>query len=147
MTVRMTKVLCVFFFLPILTQSQTNYYYDINGTLFLVPGTEVTFHDFATRRRYVLDSSHTIISAFDSSAQLIWSTNPRKDNGIEEYRTKNAYLCFMSIDTEDIGFYPKWRCEFFGSIQEAYSSSLDPKMRVLSIGYNNSQFGILKMDN
>lgn len=143
----MKKFLYAFFFIPLLSLSQTNYYYGYNGTLYLVPGAKVTFHDFATSRKYVLDSSHTVISAFDSNGQLIWSTNPIKDNGIKEYRTKQAYIDYISFKTEDMGFTPQWRHLFFRTIQEYYANTLNPTLRVISISYNNSQFGVLNMDN
>ncbi|MES2654068.1 MAG: hypothetical protein V4620_00665 [Bacteroidota bacterium] len=142
----MTKFLFAFVFLPFLSHNQTDYYDGVNGNLFLVPGAQVIFHDFATSRKYVLDSSHTVISAFDSTGRLVWSTNPRKDNGIKEYQIKQAFIDYLSFKTEDIGFNPQRRYKFFKTIQEYYASTVNPTLRIISISYNNSQFGVLNMD-
>lgn len=127
--------------------SQTNYHYDINGSLLIKPGQSFSLYDFATQRKYVLDSTHTIISAFDKVGKLIWSTNPYKDSHLQEYRTKSPYIRYMAFTTEKISPHLTTRCGFRLSIQEKYSRYYATSIRVIVISYNNSQFGVIDLES
>ncbi len=123
--------------------SQTNYHYDINGSLFLESGQSFSMYDFATQRKYVLDSTHTIISAFDKLGKLIWSTNPHKDNGLKEYRTQKPFIRYMAFSTVSITPLHITKCGFRLSFQEKYSRFYVNSIRVIDISFNNSQFGVI----
>lgn len=126
---------------------QINYHYDINGSLFIEPGQSFSLYDFATQRKYVLDSTHTTISAFDKVGKLIWSTNPYKDNHLQEYREKFPFIRYMAFSTEKFAPLLTTRCGFRLSIQEKYSRYYATSIRVISISYNNTQFGVIDLES
>jgi hypothetical protein len=92
-------------------------------------GKTLTILDSITNNFYVLDTSHTIITAFNKSKKIIWKTNPREDNSLPEYRHKNPTITYFKINT--IG----WNVAGKYKIGD----------RMISISYSNSQFGFLDL--
>jgi hypothetical protein len=92
-------------------------------------GKSITAIDSITNNYFVLDSTHTIIKAFNKSSQIIWQTNPRKDNSLQEYRHKNPVITYFKL-----GLIGRQESEFYKKGD-----------KVLFIGYSNSQFGFLDL--
>jgi hypothetical protein len=80
-----------------------------------------TLIDSSSGERFYLDTSLIYVSAFDKSGNLIWKTDPWKDNNLGEYRVKR----------------PKIR--YFGFERDKRTDNIE----VIGISYNNSQFGYL----
>jgi hypothetical protein len=59
-----------------------------------------TLNDTITKCTYVLDSSHTLITAFNSSGNVIWTVRPKLDSSI-----------FCKLEIAAIGFYTEPRIE------------------------------------
>jgi len=91
-------------------------------------GKTITLLDSISNNYYILDSTHTTITAFSKLKQIIWKTNPRKDNSLSEYRLKNPAITYYNIGVLNwnIGEHKKGE-------------------RVISISYSNSQFGFLDL--
>ena len=93
-------------------------------------GKQVIIIDSITNNYYVLDSTHTIITAYNSSKQIIWKTNPRKVNHLSEYRHQNPVIIYYKI----------------GKLPDNIYGSLSKKgEKVIFISYSNSQFGFLDL--
>jgi hypothetical protein len=80
-----------------------------------------TLIDNSSGERFYLDTSLIYVSAFDKSGNLIWKTDPWKDNNLMEYRVKRP------------------RIDYFKFEKNKWTDSIE----VIGIGYNNSQFGYL----
>jgi hypothetical protein len=93
-------------------------------------GKQVIIIDSITNNYYVLDSTHTTITAYDNSKQIIWKTNPRKDNHLPEYRRPNPVITYYQIRE-----FPNNR---FGTL-------IKKGEKVIFIDYSNSQFGFLDL--
>jgi len=91
-------------------------------------GKQVIIIDSITNNYYVLDSTHTIITAYNNSKKIIWKTNPRKDNHLPEYRHPNPVINYYQIG------------EFSNN---RFENLIKKGEKVISIGYSNSQFGLL----
>ncbi len=89
---------------------------------------QVIIIDSITNNYYVLDSTHTTITAYSYSKQIIWKTNPRRDNHLPEYRRPNPVITYYQI-----GEYSNNRV----------GNLIKRGEKVISIGYSNSQFGLL----
>lgn len=89
-------------------------------------GKPIILTDTLTKNYYVLDSSHSKITAFNSSREFIWETNPYKEGKITDYRYK---------------------------IPTVYNLHIGPNKRqgngetVLHVSYNNSQFGYIELNS
>jgi hypothetical protein len=93
-------------------------------------GKQVIIVDPITNNYYVLDSTHTSITAYNNSKQIIWKTNPRKDNHLSEYRHPNPVITYYQI----------------GKLPENVYGSINKKgEKVIFISYSNSQFGFLDL--
>jgi hypothetical protein len=92
-------------------------------------GKTLTISDSITNNYFVLDASHTIVTAFNKSQELMWKTNPREDNSLHEYRHKNPTITYFKINAI------RWNVA--GRYKEGD--------RMISIRYSNSQFGFLDM--
>jgi hypothetical protein len=92
-------------------------------------GKTLTIVDSITSNFYVLDTSHTIVTAFNKSNEIMWKTNPREDNSLFEYRHKNPTITYFKINT--IGW----------NVPGRYKKG----DRMISIRYSNSQFGFLDL--
>jgi hypothetical protein len=92
-------------------------------------GKSIIAIDTITNNYYVLDSTHTLIRAYNKSSKIIWQTNPRKDNSLPDYRHKNPVITYFKIG------------EFRREENEFYKKG----DKVLFIGYSNSQFGYLDL--
>ena len=79
---------------------------------------------------FELDTTHTIITAFSKSNQIIWNTNPRQASSLPNYRHKNPTIRYFQIGELGRNLY--------GSINKKGE-------RVLFISYSNSQFGFLDL--
>jgi len=93
-------------------------------------GKQVIIVDSITNNYYVLDATHTIITAYNNSKHIIWKTNPRKKNHLSEYRHPNPVITYYQI-----GKFPD---NMYGSINNKGE-------KVIFISYSNSQFGFLDM--
>jgi hypothetical protein len=80
-----------------------------------------TLVDNKLKMKFVLDTARINISAYDFSAKLIWTTNPRVENKLREYRVKNPIIVYFSFQHAD-GTKDK---------------------DVIWISYSNSQFGTI----
>jgi hypothetical protein len=92
-------------------------------------GKSITAIDSFTNNYYILDSTHTIIKAYNKTSQMIWQTNPRKDNSLQDYRHKNPVITYFKLGMID---YDGNRLYKKGD-------------KVLFIAYSNSQFGFLDL--
>ncbi len=80
--------------------------------------------DSLTKNFYILDSSHSSITAYKSMKNVMWEINPYKKGGVNNYRHKNPTIWHLNIE-------PKNRD---GSGE-----------RVLHVSYTNSQFGYIDL--
>jgi len=117
------------FSLTLFGQQTTTIQYDGQGNIIggsfikTMPPNKVILKDSALDYTFILDSSHIYVSAYNSKNELLWKTDPYKDNKIREYRTKRPIIVDFSLDKID---------------------SMDPRSeQVLWISYNNTQFGFL----
>jgi len=111
-------------------QQTTTIVYDGKGNIIrgsfikTVPPNPVTLKDSVSNYTFVLDSSHIYVTAYDSSGNQIWKTDPYLDNHIPVYRTNRPII----VD-----------------IRLGKSINNDPK-KIYSfvwIRYSNTQFGKL----
>jgi len=78
----------------VIGQQQTVVIYDSQGNIksgnFIktMPPRPVKLKDPHSNYTFILDSTHIHITAYDSAANVIWKSDPYKDNNIEGYRTK-----------------------------------------------------------
>jgi|GEM_PF-2581426 len=80
-----------------------------------------TLTDSASKMRFTLDSTLSVITAKDFKGKLLWQTNPRKDNNLMTYRIKKPIIDCFHLAIND------WS---------------NGKVAIM-IGYDNSQFGFL----
>jgi hypothetical protein len=70
--------------------AQMRYFYDDKGkifdSVFVIPKGYYHLTDKTTGTRYILDSSHIVISAVNALNDTLWKTDPWKDNHLETYR-------------------------------------------------------------
>jgi hypothetical protein len=69
--------------------------------------------------KFILDTARINISAYDFSDKLIWTTNPRLEKRLKEYRVKDPVIVYFSLQ------------------KAAGTKDKD----VIWISYSNSQFG------
>jgi len=93
-------------------------------------GKQVIIIDSTTNNYYVLDSTHTTITAYNNSKQMIWKTNPRKDNHLSEYRHPNPVITYYQIRE-----FPN----------NGFGNLIKKGEKVIFIDYSNSQFGFLDL--
>jgi hypothetical protein len=73
-------------------------YYDGHGNVIggshirTKPGKPLILVDSLTNNRFVLDSAHIFITAYDKNGKILWKTDPFIDNSLEEYRTKRPFI-------------------------------------------------------
>ena len=114
-------------------QQKTTIVYDGRGNVIAgsfiksVPPKPVTLTDTLTNFKYVLDSSHVYIAAYNANGDSLWKTDPWKDNNIPVYRTKRPIIV-------DI---------FIGKLGDFYKGKENE--RVIWITYNNTQFGYVDL--
>lgn len=77
--------------------------------------------DKKTGVRFILHDDKHVISAVDKNSDTLWTTNPRKDNNVWEYRVKDPVINSISLHKG------KW----------------SDNKEVVWIVYVNSQFGYL----
>ena len=80
-----------------------------------------TLVDKTTGNKFIIDKKRIYITAIDKTGKVIWKTDPAVDNNLEEYRVKRPTIVYFN----------------FGS------DRTKEKNEVISISYNNSQFGYL----
>ncbi|MEI6823918.1 MAG: hypothetical protein WCL51_18460 [Bacteroidota bacterium] len=93
-------------------------------------GKAITIIDSVSNNYYVLDSTHTFITAYNKSNKIIWKTNPRKDNSLEYYRHKNPVIIhfqIIKIYWNDFGEYKKGDRAIFIKYDNSQSGCLDFK--------------------
>ena len=134
---RLTKISFLLALLPFLGIGQVKYHNNYNGSLFLEKGYQFSLYDIAEKKHIILDTSHTIISAFDNQGKLLWRTSPAKklDNAVNGYDLKKAFICYIGLGNEHIEFDPKTRYKIFGNINLAYSKNLWTSIRVIDVCY------------
>lgn len=149
----MKKTLCLIILISFLIiyqeiKSQYCYIYDSYGNIIygsnwnIKKGKSVTLYDFATQTKFVLDSTRTVISAFDKKGKLKWKTNPYKDKKIPEYRTNNPIIVNFSIRLTE-NYYRKRSNQFTTEISNYFYT----RKILISISYNNSQFGTIDLQD
>jgi hypothetical protein len=128
---RIINIIFVFLICIIsLNASGQTYTFDGQGNLIggshirTKPGEPVKLIDSLTNNYFILDSAHIEITAYDKTGNMIWKTNPHKDNALQDYRTKNPFIVNFSFMTDH------W---------------CSGKNKVISISYINSQFGYLEL--
>ena len=84
-----------------------------------------TLIDNATSVKFILDKDRIYITAIDSTGKMLWQTDPAVDNKLQEYRVKRPIINYFVFDTV----------------------TADNNNQVISISYNNSQFGYLSKLN
>jgi len=92
-------------------------------------GKPLTITDSLTNNYYILDSTHIIITAYNKSNQIIWKTDPHKDNSIPDYRHNNPTITYFKI----------------GELSMGWKDLYKKDERVIFIHYSNSQSGFLDM--
>ena len=123
-------ILLSLFFISGLSQKTTTIVYDGQGNIIsgsfikTVPPKPVILKDSVLNYTFVLDSSHINVTAYDSSGNILWKTDPYKDKKIQEYRSKRPIIV-------DI---------FFCNNQ--YRDTNKSEKRIC-ITYNNTQFGYI----
>ena len=80
-----------------------------------------TLIDNSSGSRFYLDTALINVCAFDKTGNLIWKTDPWKDNNLMEYRVKRPKIDYFKFEKN------KWT----------------DSIEVIGIEYNNSQFGYL----
>ena len=86
-------------------QTQTVIIYDGNGNVIggsyikSRPPYPIILSDTLTNVKFVLDTSHVYITAYNSSGNILWRTDPWKDDKIEVYRTNRPIIVNMHFDT------------------------------------------------
>ncbi len=94
----------------------------------------ITLLDSTTNNNFVLDDTHTKITAYDKSNKLLWQTIPQNDSVFQNeylhnYRTDHPIIIYYSFDSP-----PMYK-------------EIEPKKskKVIEIQYNNSQTGCLDL--
>jgi hypothetical protein len=90
-------------------------------------GKVVVIHDPVTKNDYVLDATHTVITAYDPLKRMLWRINPRINNHLSAYRHPNPVITYYQLDNAP-DITP-------GSARE----------KVIYISYSNSQFGYIEL--
>ena len=98
-------------------------------------GKTITLIDSITHNSYVLDTSHTVITAYSESNNTIWVVNPRKDYPISYYRHKNPKVTYFRI----FELSTDWKKNYIPGTMDEMGN------RVISIRYSNSQSGMLDL--
>jgi hypothetical protein len=80
-----------------------------------------TLIDNFTGVKYIIDKDRIYITAIDKNGKQLWKTNPVVDAKLEEYRVKRPVIVYFVFDKD----------------------KTDKNKQVISIAYNNSQFGYL----
>jgi hypothetical protein len=60
-----------------------------------------TLVDNKLKMRFVLDTARVNVSAYDFDNKLIWTTNPRFEDKLREYRIKNPVIVYFSLQHAD----------------------------------------------
>lgn len=71
---------------------------------------------------FILDTAHISILAREVGGDILWQTDPWKDNGLMEYRVKRPVIVYFK----------------FGE------SKMSDDEEVIWVSYNNSQFGTIE---
>lgn len=126
--IRAYLILSILLFYSTLGKAQVSYvaHYSYSDG----PKVSKTIVDSQTNNYYVLDSQHIYITAFNKDGIKLWQTDPWKDNGIEEYRTKRPLIVWFQ----------------FGLSHREYDQRYKGH-KVIHISYSNSQFGELDLAN
>lgn len=91
----------------------------------------VTLTDSSSGKIFTLDSSHIIVCGIDKNGNVLWKTDPWKDNNIEIYRTARPVIVDFTLAMTD----------------ERFSRMVPTGTTVLWIVYINTQFGFLDLKN
>jgi hypothetical protein len=114
--------------------NQTVIIYDGNGNVIggnhikSRPPDQIILSDSLTKVKFVLDTSHVYITAYISSGNILWKTDPWKDNHIEVYRTNRPVIVNMQ----------------FG-INPGYPDIAKKGEKVIWIQYINTQAGFIDL--
>jgi hypothetical protein len=126
----LTASILLFISLCSVGQQTTTIFYDSTGKIItgnfkdLIYPNTAALKDSASGSVYILDSSRIYVSAYSSTGELLWKTDPYRDNKIPEYRTSRPIIVDM----------------WFGKIDLRYPTK---GKTVLRINYNNTQAGYL----
>lgn len=82
--------------------------------------------DSVNKVKFILDSTQTFIIAVDFNYKKLWSTDPHRDNHIDNYRTDKSKIISYKLEKPDLKRSDEWKDK-----------------TVIVIGYNNSQFGLV----
>ena len=90
-------------------------------------GKPLTIIDSLTNNYYILDSTHTIITAYNKSNQIIWKTDPLKDSLDTEYKSKNFTIHYFKIMIINLNY-----------LNVNFVKTHNIKEREIAIRYSNS---------
>ena len=118
MVIMIKKAFCfavlLFILVPIVSDAQTTIYPT------LINNRAGTLIDSKTGVKFILDKSHTYITAVDKNGKQLWKTDPARDNKLEKYRVDKPTIAYFDFGMDKTG-----------------------KIQVIHIAYDNSQFGYI----
>ncbi|HLY69789.1 MAG TPA: hypothetical protein VKR53_08665 [Puia sp.] len=120
----MKKGMIVIFLLTLIDFGLAQVDSSIRGIKVFIPDTVVKTHvliDSVPHFKFILDSSATVISAFDENGKKLWQTDPWKDSKLQRYRVDRPKVVEFYIANDP---YVKFH-------------------NVIMIVYNSSQTGYL----
>ena len=88
----------------------------------------ITLIDKITHAKYVLDSTHTYITAIDSSGKQLWKTNPWRKEISSDTLARQPTIDIFSFDLNEIDGWPK----------------NDDSVIAISYQYRHGPFGVVK---
>lgn len=99
-----TVLILLFVGITIACPAQMRYFYDDKGkvfdSVFVIPKGNYHLTDKTTGTRYILDSSHIVISAVNVLNDTLWKTDPWKDNHLETYRVYRPTVSEFILDDD-----------------------------------------------
>jgi hypothetical protein len=141
-------ILLIFCFSSVFSQQiQTVTIFDGHGNLIggshikSLPPHQMVLTDSSTNFKFVLDSAHIYVTAYNSVGDILWKTDPWKDNNIKIYRTKRPIIVNMvfgvnpGYSDEDLQF----------DTNTGYSDSAKKGKKVIWIQYINTQAGFIDL--
>jgi hypothetical protein len=127
-------IILVCCYYSIFAQQTTVIIYDAHGNIITGshiksrPPKKILLIDTITNYKFVLDTSHVYIAAYNAAGDSIWKTDPWKDNKIEVYRTTRPIIVDM----------------VFGK-NPGYPDKTKKGEKVIWIRYINTQFGFIDL--
>ena len=124
---RQTFILIIFTFVIKFCCGQQTYiaHYSVDKKL---PIEKRVLVDSVNKVKFILDSTQTLIIAIDFNDKKIWSTNPHRDNHINNYRTEKPKIISFRLINPDPKRWDNWNDK-----------------SVIGISYSNSQFGLIDL--